>query len=346
MNIAFRFDVGENIGYGHFVRCNALADALSKNKECKIFFIIRNDMNVGVKYKIIKLSTEYNINNVDDYVYESIENELNELMHVLKKLSIDCLIVDNYGVTNNYFTRLRKSVKNIIYIDDLCKEKYNVNMIVNGNCYATDLSYDNESINLLGCKYTLMRECFRNCNNRIVNENVKTITITTGGSDPLGMTCKVIEVLKKVKFDSKINVRIIIGKAFNNVFSIKNSIGNLPYFKLIYNSNMKEEMLKSDLFITSSGSTLYELAATGTPSISFILSPDQIMVAEYMNKKEVTINIGNYSDIDNRLSKIVNNVVNSFLLRKKMSNNGLKLIDGLGTDRVAEMIIKMVMNRI
>lgn len=343
MNIAFRLDVGENIGYGHFTRCYALARELNNNSDINVFFIVRNKIELNDNYHLIQLTTQYKDNISEKYIYANIDDELEEMIRIIKENSIYYLIVDNYGVSKRYFSLLRNYLKYMIYIDDLHKEDYDVDMTINGNCYATELEYNTNKLNLLGCQYTLLRQEFKHCcKNRIINKKVRTITITTGGSDPLDMTSKIIDILNSCVISNEVTIRIIIGSAFSNVEKIQNKISNSNNFLLVFNADMKKEMIKSDLFITSSGSTLYELAVTGTPSISFVLSHDQELVAEYMNKLGTTFNLGYYTKIEKRLEKEINVVINSYAIRYKMSINGINLIDGLGAKRTAKAILENI----
>lgn len=337
MRIAFRVDASRSIGFGHLVRCLALAEQFRRHNEIEPVIITSDQSVIMDQYNVRQLNVDYQNYCGSDYLYENIDAEVGELIEVLLSEKIDVLIVDHYGVTNEYFDNIKNYVKVLVYIDDLNREPYNVDVIVNGNCYADEMIYSNKIV-LTGTQHCLLRDEFRKKTNRTIRRECKKIYVTSGGSDPLDFTVKIIELLKPVQ---QIAVGVIIGKGFTNEEKIIKMIHGDTKFFLCHNVNMKEAMEESDLFITSSGSILYELAVTGTPSISYVLSFDQKRLADKMHMLGTTYNNKEFAHLsDSEFYCIFNEVSESYSIRKEMSINGKRVVDGLGCYRVYEAIVK------
>lgn len=346
--VVFRFDANEKIGYGHMIRSMALAEELSK-RGCEIIIFSRD--RLVTKYPVVRIVVCSPRRDEQGYVYESIDNEISQMKALVSKYKPDAFIVDHYGASEDYFNEIRKDVKLIVGVDD-CNEqfgKYPIDVLVNGNCYATKELYgENNSVKLLGSQYTLIRPEFLNDEKRTISQKVNIITISTGGADPLNVSELLIKYVKSMDICRNVKKQIVIGKAFtdDNLNRIKRGIGKDASFELLFEANMVAVMQNSDLFIVSSGSTLNELAITGTPSVSIILSEDQVLVGDYYHNQHVTRNLGWYSDISQeQFQAVLTDVIISHDERKIMSTRGQNLIDGKGALRVASAIIDMVKER-
>ena len=143
-----------------------------------------------------------------------------------------------------------------------------------------------------------------------------------------------------IKDFKNINVSVIVGNDFSQDY-----IEELKNIKvdLYRNANMKECMCQSDFFISGAGSTLYELAACGVPSISYILAEDQRLVAYYMDKIGTNY-LGGYfqSFNDKNFFQACVKLFESKAMRDSMSRIGQETIDGMGAKRVAEKIVQFL----
>ena len=335
--IAFRLDAGKSIGSGHFIRCTALADALSVILDCEIIFICRNEMTELCKYPIVYINKAYETNQAV-YEFPSIIDEIGEIESILKGKKIDCLIVDHYGAGNNYFEKLYRKVQCLICIDDSLHRFVQADVIVNGNIYGYKAKYTGAKQQLIGSEYMLMREMFQHMPKRGNNNEVHNVFITSGGADPCRFCVKISEEL--IKDFKNINFSVIVGNDFSQDY-----IEELENIKvdLYRNANMKECMCKSDFFISGAGSTLYELAACGVPSISYILAEDQRLVAEYMNKIGTTHLGGDFQFFDDKkFFHACAELFESKVKRDSMSRIGQETIDGMGAKKVAAKIVQFL----
>jgi spore coat polysaccharide biosynthesis predicted glycosyltransferase SpsG len=110
--------------------------------------------------------------------------------------------------------------------------------------------------------------------------------------------------------------------------------------KLYYNPLMSELMLACDAAISGCGSTLYELAACGTPTIGILAADNQKMAAEKMKSLGVILFARDVEQIPDCIRRL------SFEKRSEMSRTGQGLVDGMGAARLAEEINMIVSNKV
>lgn len=329
-------DAGKSIGSGHLMRCMSLAEKLHSEYGIEVVFICRNKLHIGTEFESVYLDREY-ATEKDGYHFPSICDELDDIKRVLHERQIDCLIVDHYGAGDDYFEKIRDSVSCLIGIDDSVRRHIPVDMIINGNIYGLEADYGSVPIQLLGGEYTLLRPEFMDIPERLLMAQLKIVYITSGGADPLRFCEKIVRVVKAEVRD--VELHIIIGSDFEQDY-----VDELRKYKAVLheNADMKECMMKADLFISSAGSTLYELAVTGTPSISYILAEDQIKIAEKMWEENCSIKGGRYTEFQPHELIASIRQMSDFQIRKKLSDRGRRLVQNRGTSNVARQIANLL----
>lgn len=329
MRIGIRADGGANIGLGHIMRTLVLAKELAKEND--VIYICRTDnevsfKDVGAKYK----------SGVEKVIKEGFKVEFireNYVIEDLKKIEIDLLITDSYDVDDNYFYKTKDSFKRTAYIDDMNKHYFDVDFLINQNINAEDLEYrtHKDTNMLLGPKYVMLREEFRNVPVKFTKERVKDVMITLGGADPNHITEKILNFVK----DTDYNFHIVIGPSFEfhgELYSYENSA-----VKLYYNANMYEIMQKCDLAISGCGSTLYELASCGVPVLGIILADNQRYIAEKLDELGIIKNIGWYHELKrDKFISDFNSLALNYSIRKQMSEKSQNVIDGKGVGRLVK----------
>lgn len=333
--IAIRADGGSKIGLGHIQRCLALSSQLQK-RGMEIHFITKRNRVVKEKteqggFEVVELERNLNL-----------EEDLKYTTEILKSNEIGVLITDSYEFDEKYLIEVKKSVGLLVSIDDLAEITFPSDIVINQNIYAKDLEYHSltgKTKFLLGPKYALLREEFANLGERKINEKVQKVLVTLGGSDCFNLTPKILNVLDTIEED--FNITAVIGHFFNNVFEMERITKKMSKkAELIYNSSeMANLMVFSDLAVTGGGTTLYELAATGTPALVFCLADNQYKNVKMMVEAGTIINLGwrNKWKTGN-FCKEMNKLINNHLLRVKMGKSGQKLVDGKGNSRCAQLI--------
>lgn len=342
-SIAIRLDAGPSIGSGHLIRCTALAEELRKYGH-KVCFLCRNQLSQSIGFPVYYFDRTYSMQECAQYRFPPITDELPALGLVLKSKTIECIIVDHYGATEEYFHALMGMGIAVVAVDDMCVHKFPVDVVINGNIYAEDLFYEGAAHALLGPEYLLLRKEFQNVPPKKISAEVSNLYITSGGADPLHF-CEVM-MQSIISLDIKnIQTNLIVGPDFEAGY-VQRLENLFPNTLFIFHADMRQCMEAADLFITAAGSTLYELAACGTPNISCILAEDQRRIGSAMQKNNYTCCLGRFKDISQeKIGLSLAMFLNSYAYRKTMSEQAQCIFSGTGARRSACFLHHMLIGR-
>jgi len=268
------------------------------------------------------------------------------------------LFFDDYGHCNYYYSDL----------------VLNQNFGANQELYKNRESYTKL---LLGSDYTLLRKEFLSWQKweREIKPYANKILVTMGGSDPDNVTLKVIKALSLifespddppqppfVRGESKtrkwlirgesktggcliggdLEVVVIVGGSNPHFDSLKSYCDTLPFnLSLKQNvANMTELMAWADMAICAGGSTNWELAFMGLPSIVITIADNQREIAQNLADMGLIISLGWWENITiDMLKNAILGLISDKNKRKKMSYLGKTLIDGQGCDRIFQAMI-------
>lgn len=335
MKFAFRVDASREMGIGHLMRCLALTEELTKKNHNCFFFSKINDKalidkikNYDVVYRQIPLDSTFT-------------EELKALVGFSKGNNIDWIITDNYGINTQYIKYLKQNRLNILSIDDTAQIHYYSDIVVNQNVGAEKLVFSAENYTkfLLGQKYVMLRDDILKENRKRQNSTVKKILITFGGADNDNFTLKILKLLESV--DENVEILVVLGP-FNRFYdSIKRHIEETSLeIKLISSpENMAKVYLKSDIAISTGGSSCYELAYFGIPNIIVTIADNQLNIAHELDKRKVGICLGKKYELKAEQFKYnVKELISNRSLWKRMSQNGKRLVDGKGKERIVDFM--------
>jgi len=211
---------------------------------------------------------------------------------------------------------------------------------------------------LLGTSYAPLRHEFQNLSERTIRETVTDIMISTGGSDPEHIALQLVkEVLRR---DPQYTFHFIIGvmntdyDEIERVVAEKNSERdresenvekyNRSHGRIVLHRNVKhmvELMQSSDLAISAAGSTLYELCATQTPTLTYILADNQIPGAEGFQNHGVLDCVGDYRKDPKLVSRLIDKAVElaeDYDRRRLISQKMGEVVDGKGCRRILDAV--------
>lgn len=321
MKICIRADGGSNIGMGHIMRTLALAKKLKVKHD--VFYVCRVDTPLTDKYAP-------GINLIKQNGFEVIFINEHNLKKDLNKIKANCLITDSYDVDEEYFDIAKKLFKISGCLDDekIC-DYFNVDFLINQNPYADELNYkvNVDTKLMLGTKYVILRDEFRNINNenKKIRKNIKDIMVTVGGSDNNNLTETIINNIKKLDC----NLHIVVGSGFKYIENLKKHEND--NIKLYFNVNMKKLMDKCDLSISSCGTTIYELSSCGVPTIGIVVVENQEMAANKMDELGA-LKFSHIGDLENTIRLL------NYDERANLSFKCRRLVDGFGIDRIISTI--------
>ncbi len=296
-------EAGPDIGYGHLARCVGLADA----------FLVR-----GLTPRLI-VRGETPAYLLGGHDVECLDWTSATALDVIAG-STDVIAVDSYTASADVCERLAEAVSTCIWFDDEMREEYPGGIIVNGAPGVSRTAYAErpDATLLLGTTYQVLRRSFWDTPPKKVRPQVERLLVMFGGTDVRGLAGAVIAALEA----THPGITIDAVREPRTAAEIRNA------------------MLEADIAISAGGQTLYELAATGTPTIAVCVAENQDRQARAFAEAGVIRLVGSWSepDIVEKLTVSVE-AMGPAGVRHGMSSAGQELVDGRGALRVAQAAV-------
>lgn len=349
--LGIRVDANNEIGMGHVMRCLSIAEE-ARRRGHEALFICAADGDTRVieqqGFEYVRLSTGWK-----QYI-----EECDLIGEVLERFQISVLLIDSYYVTPEYMERCRSCCRTA-YMDDLHERVWSCDILINYAIYADSFDYGKEypeTRRLLGCEYAPLREMFRHVD-KVIREKASEILVLTGGTDPYHFAR---ELAERVCFQSS-------GSSLRGGSSAQQTDRRQRHYTVvcgIYNEdrqrleqmardntqldvffhvqNIKELMEQADIAVTAGGTTTYELAACGTPSICYSFVDNQLKNTAGFAKSGYMLYAG-----DLREHIVVKSVLDGIdtlsdnpEMRKEMSCRLQTLVDGMGAQRLVKALLE------
>lgn len=318
-NIIIRVDGYSEIGLGHIYRGIILAHLLIDHK---VTFVLTSKSKIGIQ----KIKESF-------YLYEVFKNET-EFIDYLKKTPCDILINDILDTSIDYMSKLRELNIRIINFEDLGNGSKLAHSVIN-DLYEKK---NNESHYYWGNKYFLLRDEFIYENKITFNEHVKNILIVFGGTDPLNLTKRLLNII--LKMPKNINYIFVLGMGYkyaDEILETCKQSNNVVIYRNI--SSMAKIMSKVDFAISSQGRTMLELASLNIPTI--LLAQNERELHHELGKQSKGFkNLGLGSKVeDQTIYETIIQLINDTKTRKQMYNNMKENGFTKGNERVLKIIL-------
>lgn len=329
-----RVDMNDTIATGHVMRCMSIADAAKRLGE-DTTFILADEQAVELieqkKYHCIVLGTRW----------DDMESEIPILEKVIVKEKIDKIIIDSYQVTTKYLSWLTDKVKTI-YIDDLNSQYYPVNAIV---CYANywkkfnyKEKYEKTKL-LLGTEYVPLRKEFYECGKKHIKQQVENLLLLSGGTDKYDILDMLLQEIDCSKYQ---RIDVICGRYYSKYNLLENKYGiykNIFLHKAV--SDIWSYMKQADIAISAGGTTLYELCAIGTPTISYAFVDNQLdNVTQFF--EDGTIDYAGdvrCQNVADNVRRYLENYFDNQKMRVIKSCKMQTFVDGKGAERIVKFLL-------
>lgn len=346
--IVIRADGNGKIGVGHLMRCLTIADALQRrqclpgSRRAEILFACADEesarLAAGRGYETLVLGTDYRMMETElPFWREWRENSAESVV----------FLADSYFVTDIYLSELGKLGK-VILLDDMAEHPFPVHTVVNYNAFATAQQYEELYAKALcggkqvrcltGSSYVPIRRQFIE-RGYSVRESADRILITTGGGDSDNIAARILDAV----YEAGREYHVVIGRFHPAFDSWLEREKKQPGIRVHYDvSDMAGLMSQCDMAITAGGTTIYELAAMGVPFLCFSYAVNQEKLTEYIDRQKIAGYGGAYHREPERTLEQTAQVYRSFTenasLRREYAAREKKMTDGLGADRLAEIL--------
>jgi spore coat polysaccharide biosynthesis predicted glycosyltransferase SpsG/RimJ/RimL family protein N-acetyltransferase len=260
--------------------------------------------------------------------------------------------IDGYHFGSEYQLAIKRAGFQLLAFDDHGHaEYYWADIVLNQNLSANEHLYQRRHPDtrlLLGTRYALLRQEFLKWENqqRVFSETANKLLVTLGGGDSENFTLKVIKALKLSTQD---DLEAIVITGTNNPYEQQiRQVAHESFFpiQVIRNvANMPELMAWADIAISAAGSTSWELAFMGVPTIFLATADNHIPIAKKLETRGAGINLGEANHVSiNQIAEQLNNLRHSKEARQQLSINAQKLVDGKGEKRIVHIMMKSSMH--
>jgi UDP-2,4-diacetamido-2,4,6-trideoxy-beta-L-altropyranose hydrolase/UDP-4-amino-4,6-dideoxy-N-acetyl-beta-L-altrosamine N-acetyltransferase len=330
MKLALRADAYPELGSGHLMRCLALAQGAGELGR-KVVFITHCESGAlldRVRKEGFKL-------------YEfGRPGGLEETVAILRGEKPDWAVLDGYHM-GSYQKAIKDLGCRLLVIDDYAHlEHYTADIILNQNYGAEKFRYSAEPYTrfLLGTEYVLLRREFLRYTDfkRTIPDMAKKLLITMGGGDPENNTLKVLRAVNLI--DAVLDVKIIIGVSNPHLESISKEAdsGRHNTEMLTAVEDMARLMAWADAAVSAGGTTLWELAFMGLPSVLFIVADNQENAVNALSMEGFPSAGWIKNTGVNDLKGILKQLLYDNNLRAALAEKGREIVDGRGAERVSK----------
>lgn len=328
--VVFRVDGNDKIGIGHVMRCLSLADAL-KDEHMDVLFVLSDHT----------VSDYIRKRGYDSFILNSAWNNylsgIDQLLSLLDCWGCNWIITDSYYAQEEYFVKIKGKCKSAIITEEIPEDNTApVDLLINYNLYMNGVQHNLTSVFCcLGSKYALLRKSF----SKTCSGNGDYILVLSGGSDPMNVVYKIVKCLIEDKRVTR-DILVVSGSLNPNLSKLQELSNNVSI--MIDVTDMAVVMGNARVAISAGGSTLYELAACGVPTITYSFVDNQIKNVKAFSANEIMPYAGDFRKDE---QSVLRNIIQKYIeyengeeIREKTIVQLRHLCDGLGASRVASVI--------
>jgi UDP-2,4-diacetamido-2,4,6-trideoxy-beta-L-altropyranose hydrolase len=339
MKTVFRADASAKIGTGHVMRCLALSQQWQHNGGRIVF--AHAEITPTLAHQLSANGAEV----VTLSAAPGSPEDADQTAAHARQCGANWIVADGYVFGTIWQKQIKDAGFRLLVIDDYGHaEHYHADIILNQNASAQEQLYtrrDSTTRLLLGTRYTLLRREFFAWRDwrREISDRATKILVTVGGSDPDNVTGTVIEALAQL---SGIETVVVVGGSNPNLEILQKLIGpQNPSVRLAVNAaNMPELMAWADVAISAAGSTAWELAYMGLPSVLIVTADNQANAAAALHREGICLNLVSDHTLTARgITDVVRSLLADSKLRQHMSQKARQLVDGEGAARVITRLL-------
>ena len=344
----FRAEGSVSIGLGHLYRCLAIAESL-KSKPCRLAIATKNIPKL--------LESEFKKRNIEILAippYSSAVSKNSWINRIVRSKKFGAVIADLWPLTDQTALGLRHAAgpAPLVCFDTGHLSRPLADVLVNPAIGHPSLFSGEYSKGfragsmrcLMGPQYFPLRvefEAFKDRTGFKKNHMVRNVVVTLGGSDASGVVFKILDILGGLK--ARLQIDVIIGPSFPAWDMLRSKYaGSMSVGLHRSPKNLPKILHKADLCISAGGFTLYELAFLGVPTAALSLVAHQERTVGAFERRGIVVNLGPARRLRRNLAiDSLVDLIQDPSRRRRMSAHGRRLVDGRGSERIAELLYRL-----
>ncbi len=339
--LLIRADASTEMGTGHVMRCLALAQGWQEAGGA--VRILSSRLPQGLKARLEAEGLSVSQAADPPGTARDAEGTIKDA----RAIGASWLVVDGYHFGSSYQQAVKEAGLRLLFVDDNAHaRRYFADVVLNQNIYAAESSYaDREpgSRLLLGTRHALLRREFWPWRGwqRQISPAALRVLVTLGGSDPDNVTLTVVQTLAQVAEDGLESI-LVVGSSNPHEGSLEGAIRDFRLNARLERgvADMSVPIAWADVCIAAGGSTCWELALLGLPSLLLVLAPNQQANAEGLHASGAAHNLGWHRDVSSAtIAREMLRLLRSQEARAAMALTAQRLVDGYGVQRVVAAML-------
>ena len=362
LRVAFRVDASRAIGTGHVRRCLALAQALKKI-DAQIFFVCRRHDNVSSHliptdenclWLEDSLQTDFNADEAPPTPHSSWggvawQQDADQTLDVLKSNLADWLVVDHYAWDKRWHQRVTSALAiRLLVIDDLADRSISADALLDQNLHPDHLSKYQDCIDfknrqtrfITGPRHALLSEKYSLASRYQFSKVVESIGIFMGGADQDDLSTKVLLACREIA-DFKGHITLVSSLQSPHYQTHVLLAAKWPHTQIVHDlPDLSSFFASHDLQIGTGGGAAWERSCIGVPTLAVIAALNQQAVLPQLADLNAVrvIELSNTQSSMQAFGTAVADLIASTESREKLALESSRLVDGRGSERVANVL--------
>lgn len=325
-------EANERVASGHLFECIECCREFCK-QNVKVCLMVNSDMPSGLKERISMPYDTYDSN---------IQEESDVLIDFVKRNHISIVIFNLRKIENYFLEKIRETLADsaaIVCIDEFGHRSLDADIIINPMIDEYYWKYDTNGELYGGAEYLVLPQKLKEYHKKekIIKKEIETITVSMGGVDAKGTTLKLAVWLKELFPNIRLN--LVLGGGFMYRNELEASVKGKENIEIYQNITFLYDLfMESDIAVCAGGNTLHELAALGVPALVIPGMPHEMKNGKAFERLGFSICGEAAEHVTKDAIAADMKMLADYHLREEMKENGKKIADGCGVERVFRII--------
>jgi UDP-2,4-diacetamido-2,4,6-trideoxy-beta-L-altropyranose hydrolase len=340
INLLVRADGDIRMGTGHLMRCLALGQAWQRAGGQAAFASAR--LSPGLEAQLANHEARPETVSAEPGTPE----DAAETVQLAGRLQADWVVLDGYHFSSRFQQAIKDAGHRLLVIDDYGHaEHYWADLVLNQNLHAAEALYRRRGPQtrlLLGTRFALLRREFWDLHGweRAIPKVARKVLVTLGGSDPDNVTAKIIQGLQKINGEG-FDAVVVAGTSNPHLSDLEAVLagGKSAIHLRTSVTDMPGLMAWADVAVAAGGTTSWERARMGLPSLVVVLADNQRELAEALEQVGIGWNLGPHQLLSvTAVAEALERLMRDPEARARMARCGPELVDGQGATRVVRKL--------
>lgn len=323
---------GDDVGGGHVLRGLALAAALSERGADCVFAVEAAGARLVERFAggVTALPRD------------------RSLAQIAEAAGAGVVVIDDYACSAADEGGLARTARLLVVIDDLSDRPHLADLLVDPSFgrVAADYAFllPTGAKVLAGPAYALLRPPFTQAHPIPIRQQVLRLFLSFGLADPRGITARAAAVLLVAL--PGVEIEVAVGARASSLPALEAMALADPRLRLHVEADTAALMADCHMAIGAGGSSTWERAVLGLPSVSVIVADNQRALARSLAAAgaQLTLDAAD-PGFDAALAHVARALAADETLRRGLAKRSRALCDGQGAPRVAEAILRAVSER-